>query len=54
MDKARKMHLEGYNPYAVAQRLQELEEVGNRRGRTRIMRRNRARRQGSTETLEGA
>jgi hypothetical protein len=27
MDKARKMHMEGYNPYAVAQRLQELEEV---------------------------
>lgn len=27
MDKARKQHLEGYNPYAVAQRLQELQEV---------------------------
>ncbi|GIL44955.1 hypothetical protein Vafri_2395 [Volvox africanus] len=26
MDKARKQHLEGYNPYAVAQRLLELEE----------------------------
>lgn len=26
MEKARKQHLEGYNPYAVAQRLQELEE----------------------------